>query len=122
MLTQLKVLLLLPGFVDTAFFVFHLQYLTLSPEYILTSDGSESVNISREQFCAGSGEDFQIKWPYELTGWYGNRNIVCSIGFETLSNCLLGFMICAIIASLLVFVPLADIYGRKIVNLSLGAG
>ena len=31
-------------------------------------------------------------------------------------------MISAIIASLLVFVPLADIYGRKIVNLSLGAG
>ena len=38
-----------------------------------------------------------------------------------LSACMLSLMIGSIIAALLLIVPLADLYGRKIVNLALGA-
>ena len=133
-LTMAKILLL-PGFVETFFFVLHFQYLTLTPGFEVQFSGESSqdgafldnavagsedrISITREQFC-DTESAVEITHPGDIETWFGTRALVCDPSYEFISSHIGLFLIGSMMLGAALIAPMADLNGHKTTNLTLG--
>ena len=59
--------------------------------------------------------------PDEIETWYSNRAFVCDPKYEYISSHMGLFLVIAMASWSLIVLPMADIVGRKVLNIALAA-
>ena len=112
-------ILLLPAFVETAFYVVHYQYLTRTPTFEVDNGGVIS-SVSRKAYCQDTSNQVLLNThPDEIETWYSNKAFVCDAKYEYISSHMGLFLVIAMASWSLLVLPMADIVGRKGLNIVL---
>ena len=113
-------ILLLPAFVEAAFYVVHYQYLTRTPTFEIENGGVKS-SVPRATYCQDTTNQVVLNAkPDYIETWYGNKAMVCDERYEFISSHMGLFLVIGMASWSLLVLPMADFIGRKVLNIVLG--